>query len=94
MTGRRYKIRLFSVAAFLLLQLAGAAHVYSHDLGSPPAKACPVCSVADNLHALSPPAAATNTPHLPQQPLEIAAFDAVCSAATLNIRQRGPPTTP
>jgi hypothetical protein len=93
MTERRYKIRLFSVAAFLLLQLAGAAHVYSHDPGTPQGSVCVFCSVADNLHAVGPAAQDAHTPHLPQEIPEIAAVEQFSSAATLSARQRGPPTT-
>lgn len=94
MDRQRYKIRLVFVAAMLLLQFAGATHVYSHDLGTPQSNACPACTIADNLHAVGPAAIDGHLPHLPQAVATITAATQICSIATLTVRQRGPPDTP
>jgi hypothetical protein len=94
MDDTRNKIRLVFVAALLLLQLAGAAHVYSHDLGSTQGNACAVCSVADSQHALGAASSGLHVPHLPQTTPATANAEPLPAAATLTVRQRGPPTTP
>lgn len=94
MDGQRYKIRMIFVAALLLLQLAATTHVYSHDPGTAQGTACAACSIGDNLHAVTPASTAWQVPHLSQLIVTITAAAQYRSAATLTVRQRGPPNSP